>query len=173
MNLYLGTQGWSYPSWVGPFYPAGTTQAAYLEHYATHFNTVELDTTFYAVPKASTIAGWRERTYVRRDDEPGMAQVDTVVPFAGEKVPDAVVIEPEEPAVVNDTAFELGAPARSLATVRDDTVFRDGDREAWFSLWQTLRSTDPVVLRKSPATSVSFAELFGQRSKVAVAPDLR
>jgi len=62
VNLYLGTQGWSYPSWVGPFYPAGTQPAGYLEHYVTHFNTVELDTTFYAVPRASTVAGWRERT---------------------------------------------------------------------------------------------------------------
>ncbi len=62
MNFYLGTQGWSYPSWVGPFYPDGTAAAKYLEHYATQFNTVELDTTFYAVPRASTIAGWRERT---------------------------------------------------------------------------------------------------------------
>lgn len=108
------------------------------------------------------VAGWFERTYVRRDDDPRMEQVDTVVPFAEEKLPDAVVIEPEPPEAAEETAFELGAPARSLATVRDDTVFRDGDREAWFSMWQTLRSTDPTVLRKSPATSVSFAELFGQ-----------
>ena len=61
-NLYLGTQGWTYPSWVGSFYPPGTQSTAYLEHYATQFNTVELDTTFYAIPRASTIAGWRERT---------------------------------------------------------------------------------------------------------------
>jgi len=108
------------------------------------------------------VAGWLERSYVRCDDDPRLEQVDTVVPFAGEVVPDAVVIEPERPEVVDETALDLGAPARSLATVRDDTVFRDGDREAWFSLWQTLRSTDPTVLRKSPATSVSFAELFGQ-----------
>jgi hypothetical protein len=108
------------------------------------------------------VAGWLERSYVRRDDDPRLEQVDTVVPFAGEMVPDAVVIEPERPEAVDEQALDLGAPARSLATVRDDTVFRDGDREAWFSLWQTLRSTDPSVLRKSPATSVSFAELFGQ-----------
>jgi uncharacterized protein YecE (DUF72 family) len=62
VTLYLGTQGWSYTSWVGPFYPAGTTSSAYLESYATQFSTVELDTTFYAVPRAGTIIGWRERT---------------------------------------------------------------------------------------------------------------
>ncbi len=61
-RLYLGTQGWSYPSWVGPLYPAGTPAAQYLAQYATHFNTVELDTTFYAVPRETTVDGWRERT---------------------------------------------------------------------------------------------------------------
>jgi uncharacterized protein YecE (DUF72 family) len=61
-DLYLGTQGWSYDSWVGSFYPPGTPSNGYLAHYATQFGTVELDTTFYAVPRASTIAGWREHT---------------------------------------------------------------------------------------------------------------
>ena len=61
-NLYLGTQGFTYPSWVGPFYPPGTPSSAFLARYAAQFATVELDTTFYAIPRASTIAGWRERT---------------------------------------------------------------------------------------------------------------
>jgi uncharacterized protein YecE (DUF72 family) len=61
-RLYLGTQGWSYPSWVGNFYPPRTPQSEFLEQYARQFNTVELDTTFYAVPRESTVAGWRERT---------------------------------------------------------------------------------------------------------------
>jgi uncharacterized protein YecE (DUF72 family) len=61
-NLYLGTQGWSYDSWVGNFYPAGTPASAFLEHYASEFDTVELDTTFYAIPRATTVSGWRERT---------------------------------------------------------------------------------------------------------------
>jgi uncharacterized protein YecE (DUF72 family) len=60
--LYLGTQGWSYPSWVGSFYPPGTPSSSFLEHYSREFATVELDTTFYAIPRMSTIAGWRERT---------------------------------------------------------------------------------------------------------------
>jgi uncharacterized protein YecE (DUF72 family) len=61
-NLYLGTQGWSYDSWVGGFYPPGAPTSAWLEVYASQFNTVELDTTFYAVPRASTISGWHGRT---------------------------------------------------------------------------------------------------------------
>ena len=61
-RLYLGTQGWSYPSWVGSFYPPGTPSTRFLDYYATQFTTVELDTTFYAIPRVSTIAGWRETT---------------------------------------------------------------------------------------------------------------
>jgi uncharacterized protein YecE (DUF72 family) len=61
-NLYLGTQGWSYDSWVGTFYEADTPSSGWLQAYAGEFNSVELDTTFYAVPRASTISGWRERT---------------------------------------------------------------------------------------------------------------
>jgi uncharacterized protein YecE (DUF72 family) len=61
-NLYLGTQGWSYDSWVGSFYPPGISKNAWLEAYAAQFNSVELDTTFYAIPRLSTISGWRTRT---------------------------------------------------------------------------------------------------------------
>jgi uncharacterized protein YecE (DUF72 family) len=61
-NLYLGTQGWSYDSWVGSFYPPGAPSNAWLEAYASQFSTVELDTTFYAIPRASTVDGWYERT---------------------------------------------------------------------------------------------------------------
>ena len=61
-GLYLGTQGFSYPSWVGAFYPEGTASTRFLEHYATQFNTVELDTTFYGAPRASTVARWRDQT---------------------------------------------------------------------------------------------------------------
>lgn len=60
--LHLGTQGFTYPSWVGTFYPTGTPSRAFLEFYASQFDTVELDTTFYAIPRRSTIEGWRTRT---------------------------------------------------------------------------------------------------------------
>ncbi len=61
-QVYLGTQGFSFDGWVGPFYPAGTPKRAYLEEYARHFNSVEIDATFYGAPRASTVEGWRERT---------------------------------------------------------------------------------------------------------------
>jgi uncharacterized protein YecE (DUF72 family) len=61
-NLYLGTQGFSFKDWVGPFYPTGTTQKTYLEEYSKHFPSVEIDSTFYGVPRDTTIQSWKDRT---------------------------------------------------------------------------------------------------------------
>ncbi len=61
-RLYLGTQGFTFEDWVGPFYLPGTPKASYLEVYARHFPTVEIDSTFYASPRASVVEGWRRRT---------------------------------------------------------------------------------------------------------------
>jgi uncharacterized protein YecE (DUF72 family) len=58
----IGTQGWNYDAWVGPFYPSGTRAADFLAMYARAFDTVEVDSTFYAVPPVKTVRGWAERT---------------------------------------------------------------------------------------------------------------
>ncbi len=61
-QLRLGTQGWNYAAWTGSFYPSGTRAPDFLRTYARAFDTVEVDSTFYAVPPASTIRGWASRT---------------------------------------------------------------------------------------------------------------
>ena len=61
-NLLLGTQGWSYPSWVGSFYPEGKKAKEYLSEYANHFPTVEIDSTYYAIPKPSLVDHWNRST---------------------------------------------------------------------------------------------------------------
>jgi uncharacterized protein YecE (DUF72 family) len=61
-NLHLGTSSWSSEDWVGPFYPPGTPPAAFITEYAKHFDTVEVDATFYRIPAASMVKNWRERT---------------------------------------------------------------------------------------------------------------
>ena len=61
MQIRLGTQGWNYDAWVGPFYPIGTRGADYLSLYARAFNTVEVDSTFYAPPSAKTMRDWAAR----------------------------------------------------------------------------------------------------------------
>ncbi len=60
--IRIGTQGWNYDAWVGPFYPPGTRAADYLSVYARAFTTVEVDSTFYAIPAVKTVRGWAGRT---------------------------------------------------------------------------------------------------------------
>ena len=72
MALRIGTSGWNYPSgpgkWNGIFYPAtrskraGTDQFDELRFYAEHFNTVEVNSTFYGQPRPEVTRGWAERT---------------------------------------------------------------------------------------------------------------
>lgn len=60
INLFLGTQGWAYQSWVGVFYPQGAKPSDYLTEYAKHFCTVEIDSTYYAIPRPSSVEQWRD-----------------------------------------------------------------------------------------------------------------
>src|SRR5688500_6895078 len=60
--IRLGTQGWNYDAWVGPLYLGGTRPADYLSVYSRAFPTVEVDSTFYAIPPAKTVRSWAERT---------------------------------------------------------------------------------------------------------------
>lgn len=59
-QVFLGTQGWSYGSWVGSFYPPGTRSQDMLAHYARAFSSVEVDATFYQIPAESAVARWRD-----------------------------------------------------------------------------------------------------------------
>ena len=68
-RAHIGCQGWNYDDWVtGPaadelvFYPRGTRPASMLGIYTRAFDTVEVDSTFYAVPSAATVDGWHKRT---------------------------------------------------------------------------------------------------------------
>lgn len=61
-RIRLGTQGWNYDAWAGPFYPVNTRPADYLAIYSRAFDTVEVDSTFYATPPAKTVAAWYDRT---------------------------------------------------------------------------------------------------------------
>jgi uncharacterized protein YecE (DUF72 family) len=59
--ILVGTQGWNYPQWVGPFYPSGTRADDFLRLYARAFRTVEVDSTFYAVPPPRVVEGWASK----------------------------------------------------------------------------------------------------------------
>jgi uncharacterized protein YecE (DUF72 family) len=54
--------GFGYADWSGVFYPDGIKSSDYLEHYAKHFDAVELDTTFYATPPLERVQKWADVT---------------------------------------------------------------------------------------------------------------
>ena len=58
MTLYVGTSGYSYPKWKGPFYPAKLPAAQMLRFYGEHFRSVEINQTYYALPKPATVEKW-------------------------------------------------------------------------------------------------------------------
>ncbi len=60
-KLYVGTSGWHYPHWRGVFYPAGMAPGDYLSFYAAHFNTVELNNSFYRLPTRDAFVAWGDR----------------------------------------------------------------------------------------------------------------
>jgi uncharacterized protein YecE (DUF72 family) len=55
----IGCSGWNYKSWRGRFYPKGLSTAAWLAYYAAHFDTVEVNNTFYRLPERTTFVAWR------------------------------------------------------------------------------------------------------------------
>src|SRR2546427_41503 len=60
-KVHLGTQGWDYPAWVGPFYPPGARPQEFLSIYTRAFDTVEVDSTYYATPAEHVVRGWAEK----------------------------------------------------------------------------------------------------------------
>jgi uncharacterized protein YecE (DUF72 family) len=60
--ISIGTSGFSYDDWVGPFYPAGLPKREWLAFYAREFKTLEVNATYYGVPAPATMAGMAART---------------------------------------------------------------------------------------------------------------
>ena len=58
MQILVGTSGFSYKEWKGSFYPEKLKQADMLHYYAERFSSVEINNTFYRMPKASMLEGW-------------------------------------------------------------------------------------------------------------------
>ena len=62
MRLRVGTMGWSYTFWKGNFYPKDLASKAFLAYYAKHFSTVEVNSTFYRIPRRQSVMDWKEQT---------------------------------------------------------------------------------------------------------------
>lgn len=61
-QILLGTSGWTADGWVGRFYADHCQPRDFIPRYAEHFNTVEIDSTFYRIPSNRTVKQWKERT---------------------------------------------------------------------------------------------------------------
>jgi uncharacterized protein YecE (DUF72 family) len=57
-RVLVGTSGWVYKGWAGSFYPSSLKESGELEYYATRFNTVEINATFYRLPLETMVKGW-------------------------------------------------------------------------------------------------------------------
>ena len=111
-SLRYGTCSWSEKSWVGPFYPPGTKPADFLRHYATAFDTVEADSTYYGIPPPDRVRNWAAVT------PPGFV-LSSKLPrtcFLGE---DARDLDPARVLVHETFAGELEAHFASLAGLGD------------------------------------------------------
>ncbi len=60
--VWIGTSGYSFADWVGPFYPPGTRSADFLDHYSRHFDCVEVNATYYRIPLPGTLERMAGRT---------------------------------------------------------------------------------------------------------------
>lgn len=59
-KVHIGTSGWHYLHWKGPYYPENLSPKYFLDHYAQDFHTVEINSTFYKLPEISTLKTWKE-----------------------------------------------------------------------------------------------------------------
>lgn len=83
MKILAGTSGFSYKAWKGSFYPEGLADKAMLGYYAEQLPAVEINNTFYRLPKASLLAAWAEHNVALvivdtggGDDPPRVATAD-------------------------------------------------------------------------------------------------
>lgn len=62
MDWRIGCSGYHYPEWKGVFYPEDVAQRRWFEYYASHFNTLELNVTYYRFPRLDALRRWKERS---------------------------------------------------------------------------------------------------------------
>ena len=61
-RIFIGTSGWSYASWRGPFFPKVLQSRLHLQYYASQFGTTELNGVFYRTPTEAAVRTWAEQT---------------------------------------------------------------------------------------------------------------
>jgi uncharacterized protein YecE (DUF72 family) len=61
-SIHIGTSGWHYKHWLGPFYPVNMPPSEFLDFYDKIFDTLEINNSFYNTPKRETFENWRKMT---------------------------------------------------------------------------------------------------------------
>jgi uncharacterized protein YecE (DUF72 family) len=172
-HVRVGTSGWNYPSgngtWNGLFYPktrskrAGTDRFDELRFYAEHFNTVEVNSTFYGQPRADVTRGWAERTPAGFDFSMKLYQK-----FTHPKMFRAAALK---------TAPGSEGPLLDLlsqVTQSDIDDFRSGiDPLASADKLGSLLAQFPPSFKDSPETRDYLAQLLRAFSDYPVAVELR
>jgi len=116
-RIRIGTSSFSSKDWVGPFYPEDIKAAEFLQYYSQHFDTVEVDATYYRIPGKAIVVGWNDNT---PDDFLLSAKFPKSIVHAGEKsIPDTDrLLSPEYTYALRDSFLasmsELGIKLGTL-----------------------------------------------------------
>ncbi len=169
MTLLVGTSGFDYKDWRGSFYPRFIKSGDRLAFYAEHFDTVELNVTFYRMPAASAFRGWRDAvpdgfvfavkasrylTHIRRLVDPEQP-VEFLMERAGEL---GVRLGPILLQLPPSLGIDLERLERTLeAFGRDVRVAVEPRHKSWFvpELCQVLRRHEAAFVladRRGPIT---------------------
>ena len=166
--VHLGTSSWLFDGWRGVFYPDKLPKAHYLAHYTTQFDTVEVNTSFYAIPSPSTLLSWVESA------PPGFTYA---LKFPRVITHDRRLVDCEALTLTFlDTLRALGsacAPA-FLQFPPDFTRRVHGRALASFLDWLALEASDlrlAVEVRAQDLMTPSFAAFLAERGFAPVLAD--
>jgi len=171
VTLFVGTSGWQYRHWRGLFYPDDLPANRWLEVYAQHFRTVEINNTFYRLPEKATFEAWARRTpadfvfapklsrylsHVRRlrePAEPAALFLERARPLGGKCGPLLLQLPPTmraEPARLADTLSRFPRPIRVAVEFRDASWYSDAVHEVLVEHGAALCLADRQAHAMSP-----------------------
>lgn len=194
MELYLGTGGYSNDDWLGLLYPQNAKPAAYLGYYAQHFNAVELNSSFYAIPGIKAFEGMLKKSQSRlrfaikahqsithsRDANPDTYQrlLESIQPLRDAGMLGPILLQfpysfprnPENRLYLQEVLRQLGGSTVAVefrhASWDNPTV-----REAFHKAAVTLVSVDYPPLSGLPqpglqlTSSIAYIRMHGRNSK--------
>ena len=185
-QVYLGTMGWSYGFW--PIYQ-NTSSREYLTRYSDHFNSVEVNSTFYRIPRKTSVANWRNQTpesfmfsvkipqsishssKLNYDPEKLDAFLDHITPFQDKLGPLLLQLPPR---LTPDHSDQLDILLTQLEGNKLAVEFRHKD---WFKeeIYQTLRDHNAALVyvehpwqptAEVETSDFSYIRLEGDRRRV-------